>query len=1035
MDIPRPAIGLDFGTTYSCIGVWQNGGVEIIPNEIGERTTPSVILFESKNKILVGEETLNRVCKDPKRKIYQIKRLIGKDYDEIKDLIKTFQFEIIKEESGERPLIKITYDGQTSQEFSPEQLASLIIKKMLKSAELYLNNTKITDLVITVPAYFDNKQINGIKNAVELVGDINLSQIIKEPSAASLAYDFDNDFSGISLLSPFNQGNSLIMQAAAPNILGMTSECFKNSFLNNDKNLVYKENIDTNKSKNEKEHKKILVFDLGGGTYDVSLIEKYGKDSETKCYSGDSQLGGADFDIKLMNYCIMEFSKKSGYNVNIINADHKALQRLRIACETSKKILSVRNKDNIYVENFIKDISLNVEITRANFENICSELFEKLIPSIEKVLRISKWGKKDINEIVLVGGSSKIPKIKEKLKDIFENVKINDSINPDESVAYGATILAEKKLRSNNKQLINFGYREVTPFNIGIAVENENDINNDVMEVIINRGTFLPVTCERYYRNVYNNQTTMEFKVYEGDKRYVKDNKYIDKITLTNIPRKPKGELCVFVKYHVDEDGILTLNAKIGEEQIGNVKMSVMSIRSNVKEGNKSALNKNQVKLDLSNNNLNDSINEIKEKERSYINSLKDFTKFISNETDNKKKFNFIIQYNDTLNCYLNFLEENDNTTDPIRYFYYIELLFISYSNMCKNEFKEFLDENIKTKIKENSQNFIDKISKENPFHIKQLLIHFNDIENNPIIFYNILIYCLDLLKKKGENFMQKHEKYSYFNAQKFFEECFIISKQYIQDETDIAAADRNLFNQYKNILSKCQEFINKISGVLFDEIENTKKTGNLFSNKDSLSEDDLYLLIFHFNLKINDIKAVNNNNNDELLIKSICLANIVKIEFEYLKKRKYKTLQKLRELCDDCISIVDNFGDLYKEKNWYKDINNINKEIKKLMLNKITLTEDQKKDLMEIKENLKNELLVEWANNSPLDFIKIILNKCPYEGYENDELNVDEEWEGKDCFQQRGLLANLINKYRSGGQDDGEFETKVKKEKYNIII
>ena len=346
MNREKLAIGLDFGTTYSCIGVWRNGGVEIIPNEIGERTTPSVILFESKNKILVGEETLNQICKNPKHKIYEIKRLIGKNYDEIKDLIKTFTYDIIKDEKNNRPLIQIKFEDNTTQEFYPENLASLIIKKMIKNAQIYLNNKNITDIVITIPAYFDNNQRNGIKKAVKLLKNINLIQIINEPSAAALAYDFSNKCEE-NLLTPFEPKNFLIQsQRNITDYYIIDTE---------------ESQIDENQTK-KNDLNKILIFDLGGGTYDVSLIDKFKNINETRCFSGDSLLGGANFDLELMNYCIQEFRKKTKIDINIINANYKAKQRLKIACEASKKILSKNLEDNIYLENFINEETLNVKI-------------------------------------------------------------------------------------------------------------------------------------------------------------------------------------------------------------------------------------------------------------------------------------------------------------------------------------------------------------------------------------------------------------------------------------------------------------------------------------------------------------------------------------------------------------------------------------------------------------------------------------------------------------------------------------------------
>ena len=1018
MNREKLAVGLDFGTTYSCIGVWRNGGVEIIPNEVGERTTPSVIVFESKNKILVGEETLNHICKNPKHKIYEIKRLIGKKYDEIKDFIKTFTYDIIKDKMSDRPLIQIKFEDNTTLEYYPEQLASLIIKKMIKSAQIYLNNQKITDIVITIPAYFDNSQRNGIKKAVAILEDINLIQIINEPSAAALAYDFSNKNED-NLLTPFEKKSFLIQNE---NVLLDTDS------IDTQENLIEENQIKKNKLK------KILIFDLGGGTYDVSLIDKYENTNDTRCFSGDPLLGGANFDLELMNYCIQEFVKASKIDTNIINANNKAKERLKIACEASKKMLSYHYDDNIYLENFINEETLNVKISRAKFEKICENLFQKLEFPLEKILKISKWKTSDINEVVLVGGSSKIPKIKEILTKKFEFAIINDSINPDESVAFGATILAEKNIRKNSEQLKDFNFRDAIPFNIGIAVQNKEDRNNDLMGVVIKRGDKYPLTSIQFYHNIYNNQETMEFKIYEGDKRLAKDNRFIDKVTLTNIPKKRKEELIVRVEFKIDENGILTLDAMTENEKMENVSSSVISINSDIENINKAIFDK---KLNLDLGVLDKDIAKKIETERKLKKSLKEYTNFIKNEINNKsKKFEFIKKYNNILIQYLKFLEESNSETESTKYLYLAELLFISYNNMYNIEFSRFLNDNIKKDIETNSKNCLNKIINGNPFHIKQLLINFKDVENDNKIFYTLIVYCLNLLKEKGEYHMRRNQKNSNFTAKNIFEECLLISKKYIKGESDVALADENLYNEYKNILTRCQEYINKISADSLDEIENTKKNGKLFSNLNSLSEDDLFLLLFHFDQSRKNIDLIGNinNNNDALLTKSICLANMVKIEFIFLNKKNYNTLKRLDLLCKDCISIAENLGNICTNKEWYNEIIKLHEEIKQIIKEKEVLTEKNKQDLNKIKENMRTEFEIEWGK-SALDIIKTILKNYPYDGYENEKLADFDLWDENNDEKNKIFLMKLINKYSVDETDDGEFESKVKREKYLIIV
>lgn len=360
----KPRLGIDFGTTYCCVGVWREGGVSIIPNSIGERTTPSVVIFDSPDEKFVGEDTLYHVLKKDSVKIYEIKRIIGKKYNQIGDLLKDFTYNIEEDDKGE-PIIRINQEKT----YYPEQIANLIIDKLIKNAELYLNQ-KVNEIVITVPSDFSDIQRNKIKEAAELNKEIKVIQIINEPSAAVLAYGFPKQFlkNIFNYFNPFNLKYSLYdfkpqkilhpMEEDEENNLDIKDplkSSVNSSFLNQDKN------------------KNILVFDLGGGTFDVSLIIITNYIFETKRTLGNQRLGGGDFDNKLMEFCLDDFSKRNNISKDEIKKNCKCIQMLKIACEKTKKMLSIKEEDTIYIEDFYNGLVLNCSIKRSNFEDLCEE--------------------------------------------------------------------------------------------------------------------------------------------------------------------------------------------------------------------------------------------------------------------------------------------------------------------------------------------------------------------------------------------------------------------------------------------------------------------------------------------------------------------------------------------------------------------------------------------------------------------------------------------------------------------------------------
>ena len=432
MDEEELAIGIDLGTTFSCMAILINEKVEIIPNEIGENLTPSVVSFTD-DGVLVGEQTINQLIKNPKKTIYSIKRLMGKNYndEEVQKDIKSkfWSFDVIEQKSTQRPLIKIENKEKKCDFYYPEQISKFILEKMLQSANSYLNKS-IKKAVITVPAYFNDSQRKATRLAATEAG-LDVLRIINEPTAASLAYGLDKKL-------PKNKKLATITSINTDFELNLGEKYIENDIEENEEE--------------EEDEKLIIVFDLGGGTFDVTLLNIIDQEIFNAIGTpGDSHLGGDDLDKKIMDFCLKEFSSKLNIKEEDIRKDKKSMNRLKIASEKAKIRLSSEKETNIYIDEFYNKELLHIKLKRETFELICQDLFNKLIKPLDKVIADAKKGVSEIKEIVFVGGSTRIPKIKEIINNYFFDVNINDSINPDEAFAYGAAIQAPKVL---NKEQI-----------------------------------------------------------------------------------------------------------------------------------------------------------------------------------------------------------------------------------------------------------------------------------------------------------------------------------------------------------------------------------------------------------------------------------------------------------------------------------------------------------------------------------------------------------------------------------------------------
>lgn len=966
----RYRLGIDFGTTYCCVGVWKDGGIEIIPNGIGERTTPSVVIFDSPNKVYVGEETLNHLSKKDSVKIYEIKRLIGKKYTDIEKILNYFPFKVEQKDLEDKPIIKMSFDNGETRECTPEEISFLIFQKLISNAENYLNQ-KISEVIITVPADFNDIQRYSIKSAAELNEGIKVIQIINEPNAAVLSYGFPNKLIK-DCIFPINQNYTMINE---PKVFHPMEEMLFNNGDNLDNNIFLNLSLNTYYMNNKE--KEIIVFDLGGGTYDVSLIEITDFTFETKCSEGDQYLGGGDFDNKLMEFCLEFFCSRKKIPLDEIKSNYKCIQRLKIACEQTKKILSIRENDTIYIEDFYKEETLSCQITRAKFEDLCKEYFDKLMAPIDKVLNFTKKTVDDINEIILVGGSSKIPKIKEILKDKFKNSIINDSINPDEAVAYGATLYCESLFRNEGEFWEDFQFLDSTQHSYGIEIEDGS------MEIILPKGSKYPTSVTRYFFNAYDDQYTFIIKVYQGEEIDAYDNELIGEFTLKNIPKKPKGQLALTITFSIDSNQILNVYAYVAE---GDIKKSIQIKRNQRNE----TLILGKVSLYG---------NELSKEEKRLKFELFDYSKNFRNVKSQSDKLNLIKNYNKSVNDYLKFLEDKYNDIDSEKYLFLVEKLFKSYSYFYKTELFSMIDLKEKYAIKKKIENYLEKINKKNPFRLKQLLINFKDIKKTKSdIFYTTSIYAMELLKIKGDAYFSKKDRNSFQIAKNIYEESLLIGKSNVKDS--VYSLDIEIYRNYLKITEECENNIKIISLDSHCEIENTKMTGILFRNDYNLDYDSLCLLSFNLSQSLKIFNTIDNlNDNKEALeSKCICLAIIVKIEFS-LKKRSL-SLQNLLKHAEESISIAKKLGPICTTKNWYNEIISLKEDIKK-NLNPIPAPSIE--DIEIIRKEFENKY-----QNGVDEFIKFLLTNYPYDNIGSIDTLLEKYQKNKKAF-----ILDLKKKYK----------------------
>ena len=960
------AIGIDLGTTFSCIAVFRNNKIEIIPNEIGESTTPSIVSF-SGDQVYIGEETLSIQTKDPKNTIYGVKRLIGRYYEdkEVQDEIKKYW--TFKVDQGEKqpkgclPVIEVDFEGKKKQ-FSPENISAFILSKLKKSAERHLKTT-VDSCVITIPAHFREEQKNATIKACEQAG-FKVLGTLNEPEAAALAFGFEG----------------------------------KNR---------------KKKKANENDEKLILVFDLGGGTFDVSILKLENLKFKVLEKFGDPHFGGEDFDNALVNYCIDKFYEMKKITIDKIN-DPSPMKRLKMACENAKKILSSNEKTQIEINNLKDNEDLSLEITRDLFEEICGYLFDKCISPIWGLLNKLQISEGCIDEVILIGGSTKIPRIKKLLKNLFYQ-EPNTFINPDEAVAYGAAIMAAKLSGIEEKNINEILIKDITPFTLGIAVfdpsisktlmllnflENlgkmdkldDNAIknlgkNSLLMSSIIKKGSPIPYDNTEQYHTLTDDQEMVEIEVYEGESQLVKDNNLLGTFKITNLPKRKAGEVIFDVNFKIDSNGILTATAQLKDNKDIKNQLLVETYKGGVSKNVFNLIDKEE-KINSKDNKfikMRDLRIEMDKYYEQIINPQQNIEDENEDEDEEEKlkrkeedRFDLINNYSHAIEEFISLFGNKDLQNEAIleKVFIYLRKLFESYK-MALSMTKQVTDE-FKKKTINKINGYFTNLYEYKIFWLEDLLSIFEGL--NSKIFFDIAVHLMQLFMFKGQIYITeaKTDNFNKYYSKMYYKGALEIVRKYNLDR-DLKRIERKKQEQYIALKNKCLAGINNLNAEFKIQTQNSLSSNKLVSDELKNEKEKLYLILDSFHENINKLEGVKDEESSRIICFSY--ANIVKIEYKLLRNKT--NLHIIRDYGNKCQESADA---VVKNKSWYKEFLKIQNELEEEIKMK-DLEKTQEK--IRIKEKMKDELnkISNLAKEkSRIDFIKYIIDNYPPIGYKKED-------------------------------------------------
>ena len=927
------AIGIDLGTSNSVIGVFQSNQVEIAPNSIGDTYTPSVVDILDEGE-LVGEETmLHKIDENiTKNRITEIKRIIGRKFSSLSIQEKEKFNAVLDPKNTDQILIKVKRKEKEIF-LSPEIIMSFIFKKLIKSASNFIN-TNIKRAVITIPAYYDYNQRAAIVEAAKLAG-IEVLRIINEPTAAALAYGLGK--------------NTNLKDSLAVSVM----------------------------KQDNKINRKIVVFDLGGGTFDVSALSfKDNKEFQVIGISGDTHLGGNDFDLKIVDFCIKKFCSESKIDESEIRKDKNIMRRLKIQSEKAKKKLSSAEKATITIYNFYQELNLYVELTRDEFNNICEDLYERIKLALDKVIMEAKVSIEQIDDIVVVGGSSKIPKIKTILIEKFGETKIRDQINPDEAVAIGATWQAHKIISSN--QDINI--IDITPFTLGVATKSqkpEEQGQGSVMSILIPKNKEIPCRSEeRMYKTVEINQNYFDIQVYSGEDRFCKNNELLKKFKIKDLPPGEAGAVSLKIYLEIDKDGILSINADV--ESIGK---KVTEKYSLYEKTHSSSLQSSKKKVKIEGKEKLEEIKEINE-------FMKEKNKLLKTLDDNEKKYKCLKNLADScaklIDIYSGLIEQNESDslyqklTDNYRRIlkYYSEMIIIN--NDEKN------NEDVINKIKA----IINKLINDD---IENMINIFDQLkEKKPEKYIHIIIFTADLLYNEGQKILDEGKNYARYYARKFFVKGDKIKSFITKDMKDnmdynIEKEYNKLEEKYVNKVGQIDAFVKALQrGVKLKDtpyVTGFTKIGDIVNK--AMEPENVDLALDIFSEMVDSLSADKKNPTGA---EAFCLVNIIKIKFSIKENQSLNDIRTYEGIIDRIEYILERI-DIDENSNWYVQYKELVEDIKKKKKELESEKEKNKikyeKFIAELKDIYKNKK----EEKKYKEFIEFILDKYPYVGYDPSKL------------------------------------------------